>query len=82
MLDRDSDSLACAFMAQGLTKGDRVAVMMNNSLMALTVIFALSKAGLVWIPVNAQQRGEGLRYILDHSEPRLFIADADLVPLM
>lgn len=81
-LDRESDGLAASLIANGLKRGDRVAVMMRNSIAALSVIFGLSKAGLVWIPVNAQQRGEGLRYILEHSEPALAIADGDFVPLL
>lgn len=81
-LDRQSNALAASLVAEGLKAGDRVAVMMRNSIAALSVIFGLSKARLVWIPVNAQQRGEGLRYILEHSQPALAIADADLVPLI
>lgn len=81
-LDRESDALAAGLTASGLKPGDRVAVMMRNSIAALSVIFGLSKARLVWIPVNAQQRGEGLRYILEHSQPALAIADGDFVPML
>jgi crotonobetaine/carnitine-CoA ligase len=52
--------------------------MLRNGPAALAVMFGLAKAGLVWVPVNVQQRGEGLRYILEHSAPRLVIAEADL----
>lgn len=34
--------------------------MMRNSPASLALIFALARAGFVWIPVNAQLRGEGL----------------------
>lgn len=81
-LDRESDALAASLSGAGLKPGDRVAVMMRNSVAALSVIFGLSKARLVWVPVNAQQRGEGLRYILNHSQPALAIADGDFVPLL
>lgn len=81
-LDRQSNALAASLVAAGFKAGDRVAVMMRNSIAALSVIFGLSKARLVWIPVNAQQRSEGLRYILEHSQPALAIVDADFVPLI
>jgi carnitine-CoA ligase len=63
-LDRQSDSLASALRGLGLRAGDRVALMLRNSPGALATLFGLAKAGLVWVPINAQQRGEGLRYVL------------------
>ena len=79
-LDRQSAALAARLRDEGLERGAHVAVMMRNSAAALAVIFALAKAGLVWVPVNAQQRGEGLRYQLEHSRPAFVIADADFEP--
>ncbi|MDF2810429.1 MAG: ATP-dependent acyl-CoA ligase [Microvirga sp.] len=80
-LDRTSSAFAAFLRREGYRPGDHVAVMMRNSVPALSVIFGLAKAGIVWIPVNAQQRGEGLRYLLEHSRPSLVIADADLASL-
>jgi len=78
-LGRRADAFASALRRLGVARGDRVAVMLRNSPAALAVAFGLARAGAVWVPVNVQQRGEGLRYILDHSEPRLVVADANLV---
>jgi crotonobetaine/carnitine-CoA ligase len=77
-LHRMSDSFAANLRRLGVSRGDRVAVMMRNSPAALTVLFGLAKAGSVWVPVNAQLRGDGLRYILEHSEPRAVVCDRDL----
>jgi crotonobetaine/carnitine-CoA ligase len=80
------DGQASAFAAHlreiGLKPGERVAVMMRNSIAALAVVFGLAKAGIAWVPVNAQQRGEGLRYLLSHPGPRLIVVDADLAALV
>ena len=81
-LDAMSASLAASLRQMGLEKGDRVAVMMRNSRFSLAVLFGLARAGLVWVPVNAQQKGEGLRYILDHCEPGAVICDRDLLPVI
>lgn len=74
-LARQAEALAAHLAGRGLGPGDRVAVMMDNGPALVAVIFGLARAGLVWVPLNTRQRGEGLRYVLDHSEPRLAIAD-------
>jgi crotonobetaine/carnitine-CoA ligase len=78
-LDRQASSFAHELRARGVRHGDRVAVMMRNGIEAIAVIFGLAKAGVAWIPVNVQQRGQGLAYLLSHPEPRLIIVDRDLV---
>ena len=80
-LARRSGALAARLAARGLGKGARVAVMMRNSVEAICGVFALARAGLVWTPVNAQLRGEGLRHVLTHSDPALLIADAEFLDL-
>jgi crotonobetaine/carnitine-CoA ligase len=79
-LDAQSSALAAWARSRGLRSGDHVAVMMRNSIETLAVVFGLAKAGLVWVPLNAQQRGQGLQYIINHSKSALVIADADLLP--
>lgn len=79
-LERRSAAFACYLRAQGIVAGDRVAVMMRNSIATIAVVFGLARAGVAWVPVNAQQRGEGLNYLLTHSSPRLVVADVELAP--
>lgn len=79
-LERSSAAFAAHLRSRGIVAGDRVAVMMRNSIATIAVVFGLARAGVAWVPVNAQQRGEGLRYLLTHSQPRLVVADADLAP--
>ncbi|MGL4291306.1 MAG: AMP-binding protein [Phreatobacter sp.] len=78
-LEERSDAVAAGLRGLGLKVGDRVAVMMANSPAALAVLFGLAKAGLAWVPLNAQLKGEGLRYIIEHCEPGAVICDSDLV---
>jgi len=77
-----SDRIAAGLRRLGVRPGDRVAVMLANSPMAVALLLALAKCGGIWVPLNVQLRAEGLRYILDHAEPRIIIARADLVPLI
>lgn len=76
-LDRMSATLAARLAARGVARGDRVALMLRNSPEALALMFAIARAGYVWVPVNVQLRGEGLRHILTHCDPRIVIAEAD-----
>jgi crotonobetaine/carnitine-CoA ligase len=78
-LDRMADGVALGLRRRDIAANDRVAVMLRNGSAALATIFGLAKAGIVWVPVNVQLRGPGLRYILDHADPRLVIAETDLV---
>ena len=78
-LGRMADNFAASLRHRGLVPGDRVAAMLRNSPAAIATILGLARAGVVWVPVNVQQRGPGLKYILEHCEPRLIIVDADLV---
>ncbi|QEM81162.1 class I adenylate-forming enzyme family protein [Halomonas binhaiensis] len=82
-LDQQAEALA-AYLCRdlGISPGERAAVMMNNGSEAIAVLFALAKAGIVWVPVNARQRGSGLKYILEHCDPSVLFVDADLWPVV
>lgn len=73
-LCRESDALARALHHRGVARGDRVAAMLPNGRAALALIFGVARAGMVWVPLNPQAVGEGLRYILGHAAPRLVVA--------
>jgi len=77
-LDTKSDSVAAALRRLGVLKGDRVALMLRNSADSLAALFGIAKCGGVWVPVNVQARGDGLKYILEHCAPRVVIANGDL----
>lgn len=81
-IERRSAAFATHLRERGLKAGDRVAVMMRNSVATIAVVFGLARAGIAWVPVNAQQRGEGLRYLLTHPQPRLIVVDDDLAALV
>ncbi len=78
-LERMASRLALSLRRAGIFPGDVVALMLRNSPRALALMFAIAKARALWVPINVQSRGENLGYILDHSTPKLVIADGDLV---
>lgn len=80
VLKKQSATWAAELRLRGLQPGDRVAVMMRNSALSLPVLLGIGRASAVWVPINAQQKGEGLRYILDHSKPKLVVCDREFLP--
>lgn len=74
-VDRKSANLAAHLKARGVKLGDRVAIMMRNSPSLVISILAVARLGAVWVPINVHLVGEGLRYILEHSEPSAVLLD-------
>lgn len=81
-LARMAEGLAIELRRRGIRRGDRVVTMMRNSPAALATMFGLARACAVWVPLNAQLRGPGLGYALDHCEPALVVADPELMPVI
>jgi len=74
-----AERTAAGLAAAGAGEGTKVAVLMPNSLEVLEVWFACALMGAVLVPVNTGLVGEGLRYILEHSEAELLVVDSSLV---
>ena len=77
-LDRDSDAVARALQSAGVGRGDRVAVMLENSIEYVTGLFGALKAGAVYVPVNPSTKADKLAYILTDADVRALIAPAAL----
>jgi long-chain acyl-CoA synthetase len=62
----------------GLRSGDRVALAMTNNAEYLAALFAIWRAGLVAVPVNAKLHPREIAFIATDCEARLCIASPDL----
>ena len=71
-------SLANSFDQAGLTPGDRVVMLLPNSLELLVAYYACLANGLVAVPANDRLAQHELGRILDHASPRLVISSATL----
>ncbi len=77
-LDADADRLAAGLGAGiGLAAGDRIAVIMRNSLACVDAWFAMARAGIIDVPVNVAQRGDGLAYVLGQSRSQAVVCDVE-----
>lgn len=68
-----TNRLAGGLLKLGLKKGEKVAVLLYNSITLVEVLFASAKTGGVFTPVNFRFTAEEAFYILDHSDARFFI---------
>ena len=72
-VEAQANRLANALRAQGLKRGDRVALFLPNCLELALSIFAILKAGGVFVPINHTTKLDKCRYILNHCDAKVLI---------
>ncbi len=63
--------LSARLVRLGLTRGDKVALMMNNGLDAATVFLGSMYAGFVIVPINVRAGASQIGYTLEHSDAKI-----------
>jgi crotonobetaine/carnitine-CoA ligase len=76
----DALRAARALTALGVRSHSAVCLMLGNSPDYLHLWFGLARIGAVKVPINIHLKGEGLAYILNHSEAEILIIEANLLP--
>jgi crotonobetaine/carnitine-CoA ligase len=71
--------LANALADLGVQRGDRVAILIENSAEATLAWWGVVTAGAIAVPINTAYKGEYLRHQLGDSGSRVLIVEADLV---
>jgi len=61
---------------KGITKGDKVAIMSENSPELLHVFYGLNNTGAIWVLINNRLVGESLRYVINVSDTTYLIVSA------
>lgn len=74
-----ANKLGNSFRSLGIQKGDRVCLMMKNSVEFVHVWFALAKIGAVMVPMNPALKGNLLEYIIRQSDAIAVVCDNDLL---
>jgi fatty-acyl-CoA synthase len=59
-----TNRLGHALMTLGVRRGDRIAVLMFNSVTFMETVFAVAKLGAIVVPVNFRLQGPEVAYIL------------------
>jgi len=76
MLDL-TERRAAGLTGLGVTKGDRVLLLMDNSIDMIACWFAINLIGAVEVPVNTANRGPSLVHAANNSGARVAIIDAN-----
>jgi long-chain acyl-CoA synthetase len=74
-LEARANRLAASLTAGGVGRGDRVAIYLENSVEAVISVFAILKAGAVFVVVNPTTKADKLSYILINSRAAGLITD-------
>jgi acyl-CoA synthetase (AMP-forming)/AMP-acid ligase II len=72
--------VANALRVRGYARGDALALASGNSCEFLVTYFACAKLGVVCVPLNLGWRADEIGYVLDHSESRGIVVEAQLLP--
>ncbi|MFS0737144.1 AMP-binding protein [Sphingomonas sp. 1P06PA] len=68
-----SSRLAAGLAANRVQPGDRVAIVLGNSVEFVALKFAISRTGAVAVPVNILNRRDELRYVLEQSDAVMLV---------
>lgn len=76
------ERFAAGLSGLGVERGDRVVLMMDNSLEMLIAWFAINHLAAIEVPMNTANRGNSLEHVLRNSAANLVIADAGYIPVI
>jgi acyl-CoA synthetase (AMP-forming)/AMP-acid ligase II len=79
---RRTNRVANAFRTLGVSKGDKVATFLSNSLELLEVYWAAAKIGAVVVPLSPLLRGKGLATLLRDADIGLVVTEEAVAPFL
>ena len=78
-LNEMANRVASSMQKLGISKGDKVAYMMENCPETLFLAFGLFKIGAIAVPLNTSHRGEVLEFMVNHSDASVLILQTDFI---
>ena len=77
-IDAAANRIAHALAALGVTQGDRVATLLENSPEQVIAFFATLKLGAIHVPINTGYKGDFLRHVLADSGAGVVVVQSGL----
>jgi len=81
-LELRTNRLARTLMAQGVGKGDRVALLLNDGIQFMELLIAAGKVGAIAVLLNWRLSPHEIAWILDHAAPKLILRADHFAPLL
>lgn len=78
--NRRVNKLANSLLALGLSKGDKLAVLLENSIEIIEIYLAVAKIGVVIVPINFRLVADEIEYIANNSDACAFIVHEEFSP--
>jgi acyl-CoA synthetase (AMP-forming)/AMP-acid ligase II len=77
-LDHEVEAIAAGLQDVGISRGDRVALLLVNSVEFLVVLCAVARLGAISVPINVREQAPELRRLLQHSGAGAIFYEAEL----
>ena len=77
--DKKANRFANLLLSRGIKKGDRVAILLMNSLEWLPVYFGILKAGALAVPLNYRYTAEEIKYCLKLSDSSVLVFGPEFI---
>ena len=82
-LDEASNKVANTLLELGLSKGDRVAMLLSNSPEFAVIFFGILKIGAIAVPLDTRYKFYELASLFNNSQPKILVAESPfLEPLV
>jgi crotonobetaine/carnitine-CoA ligase len=81
-MDQSATRVANALASLGVQYGDRVLVMVPNSVAVLQAWFGINRLGAVLVPINTAYKGAFLEHVINNAAARIMLIDRDYVPVL
>ena len=72
-LKEKAETLAYYLVNNGIKKGDRIAIYMDNSWQSIVSIYGITLSGAVFLIINPQTKSDKLKYILNDCSAQILI---------
>jgi len=81
-IDSEADRLAAFYLLYGISKGDRVALIFENSIEYIIAYYSILKAGAVAVPLSTDLKPDSLKSLLEDIEPTTIISSGKFERLL
>mgnify|MGYP006136870867 CR=1 FL=1 len=79
-LENEASKIASNLLNLGLKKGDRIAIIMENSTSLVKLYFGCLFVGIVVVPINPTVSLQEIEYVINHSNAKLIVTSENTIP--